>query len=204
MTHLDMTGYRLAPRDCKSAAEVMEIAARVRSSPLRTLRAPVEHKIIPTPPPLVPIQLREPALLEMVKWPDWVEIGEQPSNLIAVSFPVVRPVAVHQVYPSIKDIIAIVAKFYRVTVLDILSSRRTAQIVYPRQVAAYLCKTLTPRSLPEIGRRMGDRDHTTILHAVRKIERLLGTDERLADEVTLLLMKISDHLAAQSTPTAIV
>ncbi|MFV2092005.1 MAG: helix-turn-helix domain-containing protein, partial [Hyphomicrobiales bacterium] len=49
-------------------------------------------------------------------------------------------------------------------------------VVYPRQVGMYLAKTLTSRSLPEIGRKFGGRDHTTVLHAVRKIERLLGED----------------------------
>jgi chromosomal replication initiator protein len=67
-----------------------------------------------------------------------------------------------------------------------LSSRRTANVVRPRQIAMYLAKTLTLRSLPEIGRRFGGRDHTTVLHAVRKIETLVGKDTTTADEVELL------------------
>ena len=55
--------------------------------------------------------------------------------------------------------------------------------VRPRQVAMYLAKTLTLRSLPEIGRRFGGRDHTTVLHAVRKIEALVAKDVSLSDEV---------------------
>jgi chromosomal replication initiator protein len=58
--------------------------------------------------------------------------------------------------------------------------------VLPRQVAMYLAKTLTLRSLPEIGRRFGGRDHTTVLHAVRKIESLVGNDNVLAEEIELL------------------
>ena len=69
---------------------------------------------------------------------------------------------------------------------DILSSRRTAVVVKPRQVAMYLAKTLTMRSLPEIGRRFGGRDHTTVLHAVRKIEGLSQTDGALREEIELL------------------
>lgn len=86
----------------------------------------------------------------------------------------------------VDDILRIVAKHYNVTRADLLSQRRTANVVKPRQVAMYLAKTLTLRSLPEIGRRFGGRDHTTVLHAVRKIDRLLATDRSLSDEIELL------------------
>ncbi len=69
---------------------------------------------------------------------------------------------------------------------DILSSRRTATVVKPRQVAMYLSKALTLRSLPEIGRRFGGRDHTTVLHAVRKIEGLSNSNSALREELELL------------------
>jgi chromosomal replication initiator protein len=87
---------------------------------------------------------------------------------------------------KIEDIQRVVARQYNVSRSDLLSSRRTANVVRPRQVAMYLAKTLTLRSLPEIGRRFGGRDHTTVLHAVRKIEALVGKDPALADEVELL------------------
>jgi chromosomal replication initiator protein len=67
-----------------------------------------------------------------------------------------------------------------------LSSRRTANVVRPRQIAMYLAKTLTLRSLPEIGRRFGGRDHTTVLHAVRKIETLADGDKALSEEIEIL------------------
>jgi chromosomal replication initiator protein len=79
-----------------------------------------------------------------------------------------------------------VASHYGVSRADILSSRRTAVVVKPRQVAMFLAKTLTMRSLPEIGRRFGGRDHTTVLHAVRKIDALLQNDGTLRDELELL------------------
>jgi chromosomal replication initiator protein len=79
-----------------------------------------------------------------------------------------------------------VARQYNVSRADLLSSRRTANVVRPRQIAMYLAKTLTLRSLPEIGRRFGGRDHTTVLHAVRKIETLAGNDSALAEEIELL------------------
>jgi chromosomal replication initiator protein len=87
---------------------------------------------------------------------------------------------------KIEDIQRIVARQYNVSRADLLSSRRTANVVRPRQVAMYLAKTLTLRSLPEIGRRFGGRDHTTVLHAVRKIENLVGNDMGLAEEIELL------------------
>ena len=75
---------------------------------------------------------------------------------------------------------------------DLLSSRRTANVVRPRQVAMYLAKTLTLRSLPEIGRRFGGRDHTTVLHAVRKIENLVGADSSLAEEIESLKRQLQE------------
>ena len=87
---------------------------------------------------------------------------------------------------KIEDIQKLVASHYSVTRQDILSSRRTAIVVKPRQVAMYLAKALTMRSLPEIGRRFGGRDHTTVLHAVRKIEGLCSANSALREELELL------------------
>ena len=80
---------------------------------------------------------------------------------------------------KIEDIQRIVARQYNVSRADLLSSRRTANVVRPRQVAMYLAKTLTLRSLPEIGRRFGGRDHTTVLHAVAQ-DRRAGRQRRHA------------------------
>ena len=93
---------------------------------------------------------------------------------------------------KIEDIQKLVANHYSVSRADILSSRRTAVVVKPRQVAMFLAKTLTMRSLPEIGRRFGGRDHTTVLHAVRKIEALAQTDSGLRDEIDLLKRMLQD------------
>jgi chromosomal replication initiator protein len=93
---------------------------------------------------------------------------------------------------KIEDIQRVVARQYNVSRSDLLSSRRTANVVRPRQVAMYLAKTLTLRSLPEIGRRFGGRDHTTVLHAVRKIEGLVSKDVALSDEVELLKRQLQE------------
>lgn len=94
---------------------------------------------------------------------------------------------------KIEDIQRVVARQYNVSRSDLLSSRRTANVVRPRQVAMYLAKTLTLRSLPEIGRRFGGRDHTTVLHAVRKIENLVGNDIALAEEIEILKRQLQDN-----------
>ncbi len=92
----------------------------------------------------------------------------------------------------IEDIQKVVASHYNVSKHDLLSARRTRAIVRPRQIAMYLAKTMTPRSFPEIGKRFGGRDHTTVLHAVRKVEELAAGDETLAQEIELLKRLIQD------------
>jgi chromosomal replication initiator protein len=94
---------------------------------------------------------------------------------------------------KIEDIQRVVARQYNVSRSDLLSSRRTANVVRPRQVAMYLAKTLTLRSLPEIGRRFGGRDHTTVLHAVRKIEALVVKDNALSEEVEALKRQLQQE-----------
>ncbi|WP_414692919.1 chromosomal replication initiator protein DnaA [Pararhizobium sp.] len=92
----------------------------------------------------------------------------------------------------IEDIQRVVAKHYNVSRQELVSNRRTRVIVKPRQIAMYLAKTLTPRSFPEIGRRFGGRDHTTVLHAVRKIEDLITGDTKLSHEIELLKRLINE------------
>jgi chromosomal replication initiator protein len=86
---------------------------------------------------------------------------------------------------KIDDIQKRVASHFKVTRTDILSSRRTAAMVHPRQIAMYLSKLLTPHSFPEIGRRFG-RDHTTVLHAIQKIQGLIVADGTFSEEIDLL------------------
>ncbi|MEI6986836.1 MAG: chromosomal replication initiator protein DnaA [Rhodospirillaceae bacterium] len=87
---------------------------------------------------------------------------------------------------TIDEIQKKVAEHYNIRLADMHSIRRARLVVRPRQVAMYLCKHLTSRSLPEIGRKFGGRDHTTVMHAVRKIEELRGTDASFDEDVELL------------------
>jgi chromosomal replication initiator protein len=84
---------------------------------------------------------------------------------------------------KIEDILRIVSRHFGVSKGDLLSQRRHRSVVWPRQIGMYLAKQLTARSLPEIGRRFGNRDHTTVLHAIRKIESELNGNQRLRDEL---------------------
>jgi chromosomal replication initiator protein len=87
---------------------------------------------------------------------------------------------------TIDEIIRKVADHYNLRMTDILSPRRARSVARPRQVAMFLAKRLTTKSLPEIGRRFGGRDHTTVIHAVRRIEELRTHDNQIAEDVELL------------------
>ena len=92
----------------------------------------------------------------------------------------------------IDDILRAISRQYAVSRGDLLSARRTRSIVRPRQIGMYLSKQLTSRSLPEIGRQFGGRDHTTVIHAIRKIEELMSDDPGLRDEIETLKDDLHD------------
>lgn len=84
---------------------------------------------------------------------------------------------------TIKDVQRIVAKRYGFTRTDLLSERRTVPLAKARQIAMFVAKSVTTKSLPEIGRHFGGRDHTTILHGIRKIAGMVEADERFRAEI---------------------
>ena len=87
---------------------------------------------------------------------------------------------------TIDDIQKRVCEHYNIKMADLLSPRRARAVARPRQVAMYLAKQLTTRSLPEIGRKFGGRDHTTVMHAVRKIEQLKEANAELSEDIELI------------------
>jgi chromosomal replication initiator protein len=87
---------------------------------------------------------------------------------------------------TIDEIQRKVAEHYNIRLTDMHSARRARQVARPRQVAMYLAKQLTARSLPEIGRKFGGRDHTTVMHAVRKIDELMTDDAQIAQDVEII------------------
>jgi hypothetical protein len=86
----------------------------------------------------------------------------------------------------VKEIQEAVCRHYGLSILDLLSHRRTLDINRPRQIAMYLCRTLTVHSYAQLGRRFGGRDHTTVIHAAQKIEGLLGYDMKLTCDVNTI------------------
>ena len=95
-------------------------------------------------------------------------------------------------HPPIAEIQRRVADHYRVRLAEMTSARRSREVARPRQIAMYLSRQLTPRSLPEIGRRFGGRDHTTVIHAIRQIEKLRAGDNELDRDI----MQLEAELAA--------
>ena len=87
---------------------------------------------------------------------------------------------------TIDEIQRKVAEHFNLKINDMHSVRRSRNVARPRQIAMYLSKQLTPRSLPEIGRKFGGRDHTTVMHAVRKIEELMEADPSIAQDVEVV------------------
>ena len=87
---------------------------------------------------------------------------------------------------TVEEIQRKVAEHYNIRLSDMIGPKRLRTIARPRQIAMYLAKHMTTRSLPEIGRRFGGRDHTTILHGVRKVEELRATDSQLSEDLVLL------------------
>jgi chromosomal replication initiator protein len=92
----------------------------------------------------------------------------------------------HERRVTIDEIQRRVAEHFNIRLSEMTSERRARAVARPRQVAMYLAKQLTSRSLPQIGQKFGGRDHTTVMHAVRKIEELQATDPALAEDVELL------------------
>jgi chromosomal replication initiator protein len=93
---------------------------------------------------------------------------------------------------TVDEIQKVVADYFKLKQADLLSERRTRAVARPRHVAMYLAKQLTTRSYPDIGRRFGGRDHTTVLHAVKRIEELKTTEPGLATDLEAITRKLKD------------
>jgi chromosomal replication initiator protein len=92
---------------------------------------------------------------------------------------------------TIENIQKTVADYFKLRVADLLSERRSRSVARPRQVAMALAKELTSHSLPEIGDAFGGRDHTTVLHACKRIKELRDTEQRIAEDYTNLLRTLT-------------
>lgn len=152
------------PRQLTPAESRQVAAHRARLARLGGLnQSPVVYKPpAPEPPPVVVEP--EPEMTPKKEYVPWFRI-------------------IGRVSYTIRDIQEAVSEFYGVERIDLISARRTLPIVTYRQIAMYLAKSLTRSSFPQIGRQFGGRDHSTALHAVRKIERRMISDEKLRSDI---------------------
>jgi hypothetical protein len=158
------------------AARAADLADRKANEALQALRvAALETPLCQTPS------------LQSVTMKD---VPAEPDPLAQNWFEVLPAEPKRSDYPPIRNIQRAVCKHYGVTMIDMLSARRTANIVLPRQVAVYLCKELTPHSYPHIGGRFGGRDHSTGIHSVQKINRMINSDEQFAAVISLLIAQL--------------
>jgi len=95
-----------------------------------------------------------------------------------------------QNYVTIENIIKTVCHYFNINVREMLSQRRSRYLVRPRQIAMYLTKNLTSKSLPDIGREFAGRDHTTVIHSVKTIDKLRGRDEEMSKAIEKIKNKI--------------
>jgi chromosomal replication initiation ATPase DnaA len=157
--------FTVKVRDCQTADDVIANRKEVLSR-IRAWKAP-----------------ERPRIVEIVK-----EVEQEIVTLAQRIAP--QPVPPENVdsveekrYPPIAEIITTVSRFYGVSENDIKSHRRQVTITRPRQIVMYLARNLTLLTLPQIGRKLGDRDHTTIMHGIAKIEALRGTYAKLNAEL---------------------
>lgn len=136
---------------------------------------PARLPAAPVPPPVAPTPLRVERLRS--------ETGPEAAR---TSIPLPSPLTTHRILIE-------VAAFSGVSIGDIISSERRQPVIRLRQIACYLAKTLTTGSFPQIGRRIGGRNHSTVLHAFRKITRLLRDDESLAADIAELTLRLTNH-----------
>jgi len=171
--------------ECKTADDVRQLAKNVCAFRQRSYARP-----------LVP-QIRKEAVREVQE----IELFEPVQNIIEAPIPVVRPYVMFRATPTSDDIINTVCEFYNTRRVDIMSARRTKECVWPRQIVFYLMRELTMLSCAMMGRVIGNRDHSTAVHAIQKIDAIAKADERLRDELYLLKIKICDLMKARNALT---
>jgi hypothetical protein len=151
----------------------------------------VRTRLWDTPPP-------RPAPKPVLAEPEPVQPPPQPDPAFSVGLLADRcePTAVPPPQIQVSRIIAVVSARYGLNPADIMSDRRTANYVAPRQVIMYLARKMTSRSFPMIGKDLGGKDHTTIFYGAEKVAKKLATDEGLAAEIDRLRRAIiADHYA---------
>ena len=188
----DLSGIEDRLRTRLSGGIVADLHATTYELRLSILQAKANHAGVEVPPRVQELLARkiasnvrdlEGALNRLVAH---AKLFGRPITLDTVPEVLSDILRAHDKRLSIDDIQRKVAEHYNIRLTEMASARRSRAVARPRQVAMYLAKQLTSRSLPEIGRRFGNRDHTTVLHAVNKITELMAGDPSFAEDVTLL------------------
>ncbi len=162
--------------DVTTAQEALLRARQVQARRVEMLRPRPEIKEAAPPPPPPPEPPPKPAIVAPVV----------PVTLIQEP-PIDLP---HS--PFLNDIFRATADYFQLSMAEFMSRRRQARLTLPRQIAMYLAKVMTVRSFPEIAGKLGGRDHTTILHGVRKIELLIAIeDQRVIKAIAEIKEKLS-------------
>lgn len=174
------------------AVETIEdLRAKAADRPFRLARLgsrELPFRLLPPPPKKIEIVDLDVGVTD-------IEVSTGRNHIVLVREADVEPGAAVFIGPrdqrlKVANIQRVVAKHFDITVHDLVSARRTANVVQPRQIAMYLAKKLTGASYPEISRRFGGRDHTTAIHAVQKYERLTGSDPGIAKTIETLTIKL--------------
>lgn len=169
-----VTTRDLTPTQRQALQQHRSFRASIRARAVPEATVTIQRSLIAPKPKAVILQ----APVLPIIWPVIPEAIPEPAWLV--------PRAI-----TIADIQDVVCATYRITKLALLGIRRDRPVLIPRHIAMYLARTLTPSSLPAIGRRFGNRDHSTVHNAVHKMSRLMKADENLAHEVALLIEKIT-------------
>jgi len=188
----DLSGIEDRLRTRLSGGIVADLHATTYELRLSILQAKAAHAGVEVPPRVLELLARkiasnvrdlEGALNRIVAH---ARLFGRPITLESVPEVLSDILRAHDKRLSIDDIQRKVAEHYNIRLTEMASARRSRAVARPRQVAMYLAKQLTSRSLPEIGKRFGNRDHTTVLHAVNKITELMQEDPAFAEDVSLL------------------
>lgn len=169
--------------ECTSAEQVMELAR----ANARRVHA---QRVIPKPQPVKVEIVSDPIENTAIKIRFVPNLGFAHCWVRAFPWPVKQEVIPAHIKNRVALIQKIVCEEMNVSLGDVLSQRRTALPVMARQVGMYLAKKMTPYSLPEIGRRFGGRDHTTVLHAVRRVTGKRADDPSVNELVSALEKKL--------------
>jgi hypothetical protein len=167
--------YRQHTAHKQRQARIAQKAVKPKPDPVKDW---IKRQNIPIPAPIDPTPTKDDVL-------NWIERQRELHSSLLALLPVKTDGK-----PEIKAIQREVCAHYGISLKDMLSERRQRKLAFPRQVAVYLVRRLTTASFPDIGRRFGGRDHTTMLHADTKITRLLETDEQLKASVEMLVERL--------------